>query len=81
MNKDILHYINKCFILILTIITIIFIYRLLMSNSIAQINNIKKLKNLFYIIKLINNIKFDVFIRYSINFVIYLMNDVFIKII
>jgi hypothetical protein len=43
MNKDILHYINKCFILILTIITIIFIYRLLMSNSIAQINNIKKL--------------------------------------
>ncbi len=43
MKTEKAHYINICFTIITTIIIIIFIYRLLMANSITQINNIKTL--------------------------------------
>jgi len=43
MNTDKSHFVNICFTMIITIIIIIFIYRLLMADSIAKINSIKKL--------------------------------------
>jgi len=43
MKTEKANYINICFTIITIIIIIIFIYRLLMANSITQINNIKAL--------------------------------------